>query len=184
MDDRGKTHTSRFLTASGWTRTHAGSIRLLGRNAVDHTRRFPEVAVAVAKLRSDVLVLDGEVAVFDEHLVSRFHLLGDSDTGVLCTPPMFIAFDVLQIGQGDIRSLPLMRRRSILEDAIADSEIVLPVRRLDAHGSGAWETVERRGFEEFVAKDPQSTYRSGTRLRLGASVTRASGPAPRPRPRC
>jgi ATP-dependent DNA ligase len=77
-------------------------------------------------LRSDVVGLDGEVAVFDEHLVSRFHLLGDSDTGVLCTPPMLIAFDVLQIGRRDIRSVPLVERWLILEDAIADSEIVLP----------------------------------------------------------
>jgi len=39
---------------------------------------------------------------------------------------MLIAFDVLQIGRRDIRSLPLVERRLILEDAIADSEIVLP----------------------------------------------------------
>ena len=80
--------------------------------------RFPEIAAAVAKLRPDIHVLDGEVAVFDEKLVSRFPLLGDSDTGVLCTPPMFIAFDVLQVGRHDVRALPLVRRRSILEDAI------------------------------------------------------------------
>lgn len=101
------------------------------------------------------------MAVFDEHLVSRFHLLGDPDTGVFCTPPMFIAFDVVQLGRKDVRLLPLVRRRSILEDAIADSETVLPVRRLDCDGARAWETVERRGLEGFVAKDPQSTYRSG-----------------------
>jgi len=46
-----------------------------------------ELASAIAKLRPDVLVLGGEVAVLDEQLVSRFHLLGDPDTGVLCTPP-------------------------------------------------------------------------------------------------
>jgi len=124
----GKTHTSRFLTA--------GSVRLLSRNAGDHTRRFPEIATVVAKLRPDVLILDGEVAVFDEELVSPFHLLGDPDTGVLCTPPMFIAFDILQVGRRDVRSFPLARRRSILEDAIAESAMVLPARRLDSYGRG------------------------------------------------
>ena len=73
---------------------------------------FPETAAAVAKLHPDVLVLDGEVAVFDEQLVSRFHLLGESDPPVLCTPPMYIAFDVLQVGCKDVRALPLSRRRS------------------------------------------------------------------------
>lgn len=40
------------------------------RNAVDHTFRFREIAAAVAKLRPDTAVLDAEVVVFDEQLVS------------------------------------------------------------------------------------------------------------------
>jgi bifunctional non-homologous end joining protein LigD len=70
------------------------SMRLISRNGVDHTARFRELARAIAKMRQDVLVLDGEIAVFDEQLVSRFHLLGDPDPAILCTPSMFIAFDV------------------------------------------------------------------------------------------
>ena len=73
-------------------------VRLISRNAVDHTRRFRELADAIAKLRPSTLVIDGEVAVFDEELVSRFDLLSDPDAGVLCTSPMFIAFHVLQVG--------------------------------------------------------------------------------------
>jgi bifunctional non-homologous end joining protein LigD len=53
-------------------------VRLISRNGVDHTSRFGELAAAMAKLKPDVVVLDGEVAVFDEKLVSRFHLLGDA----------------------------------------------------------------------------------------------------------
>jgi len=60
-----------------------------------------------------------------------------------------------------VRGLPLTRRRAILEDAIADSEMVLPMRRLAGSGERAWRTVERRGLEGFVAKDPASSYRSG-----------------------
>ena len=39
--------------------------------------------------------------------------------------------------------------------------MVLPVRRLETNGDRAWQTVERRGLEGFVAKDPASTYRGG-----------------------
>ena len=70
-------------------------VRLISRNAFDHTHRFRELAAAIAKLKPDVAVLDAEVAVYDEELVSRFHLLRDPDTGILCTPPVFVAFDVL-----------------------------------------------------------------------------------------
>jgi ATP-dependent DNA ligase len=90
-----------------------------------------KLAAVIAKLRLETIVLDGEVAVFDENLVSRFHLLGDTDTGVLCTPPKLIAFDVLQVGRLDVRAQALSRRRAILEDAISGSDVVLPVRRME-----------------------------------------------------
>jgi hypothetical protein len=67
-------------------------VRLISRNAIDHTARFRELAAAIAKLKPERIVLDGEVAVYDEKLVSRFHLLGDLDTGIVCTPPVYIAF--------------------------------------------------------------------------------------------
>lgn len=109
----------------------------------------------------DTLVLDGEVAVFDEKLVSRFHLLGDNENGVIATPPVFIAFDVLQLGARDLRRRPLAERRRALEDLLEDVPFVFPCRRLSDDPSRAWEMVEECGYEGMVAKDPRSTYRQG-----------------------
>jgi bifunctional non-homologous end joining protein LigD len=117
-------------------------VGLISRNGVTHTHRFPDAA-AIARLRPQTLVLDGEVAVFDEHRGSRFQLLGEPDPPVLCTPPTSIAFDVLQAGSEDVRRLSLDRRRVIVEEALNGSQIVLPVRRLASHGHRAWATVER-----------------------------------------
>jgi bifunctional non-homologous end joining protein LigD len=136
-------------------------VRLISRNAVDHTWRFRELAAAIADLNAEVAVLDGEVAVFDEKLVSRFHLLRDDVTGVVATPPVFIAFDLLQVGRRDIRSRPLLERRRLLEDVIDGADVVLPCRRLPEDGAEAWRIAEDRGYEGFVAKDPSSTYRAG-----------------------
>jgi hypothetical protein len=58
-------------------------VRLVSRRGNDHTARFPELAAALVELPARVLVLDGEVAVFDERLVSRFDLLGTRDGGRL-----------------------------------------------------------------------------------------------------
>ena len=63
-----------------------------------------------------------EVAVFDPKFVSRFELLRDPNPAVLCTPPMFIAFDVLQVGRHDVRPRPLESRRSILAEAIGGAD--------------------------------------------------------------
>ena len=47
-----------------------GRVRLISRQGVDHTARFRELAAAIAQLRAPELVLDGELCVFDEDLVS------------------------------------------------------------------------------------------------------------------
>ena len=57
-------------------------VRLISRRALTHTSSFRELAAAIARMRTDVVVLDGEVAVYDEKLVSRFHPLGDAESGV------------------------------------------------------------------------------------------------------
>jgi len=43
-------------------------VRLVSRNSRDHTRRFADIAAAVAKLSARSLVLDGEVTRYDEKL--------------------------------------------------------------------------------------------------------------------
>src|SRR5262249_24847803 len=51
-------------------------------------------------------------------------------------------------------------RRLILERVVA-GDLVLPVRRLPAHGDEAWAEVQRCGYEGMVAKDEGATYRGG-----------------------
>jgi ATP-dependent DNA ligase len=46
-------------------------VRLVSRNGRDHTRRFADLAAAVVKLSARTLVLDGEVAIYDQQLRSR-----------------------------------------------------------------------------------------------------------------
>ena len=71
-------------------------VRLVSRHGVDHTRRYPDVAAAIARLKAPSLVLDGELAVFDAQLRSRFDWLRHRPAE-LATPPVLIAFDVLYL---------------------------------------------------------------------------------------
>lgn len=54
-------------------------VRLVSRNGRDHTRRFRDIAAAVSKLAARALVLDGEVAIYDEKLRSRFDWLREPE---------------------------------------------------------------------------------------------------------
>jgi ATP-dependent DNA ligase len=49
----------------------------VSRQGRDLTRRFPELAGAVAALEVRSLLLEGEIAVFDRQLLSRFEWLRD-----------------------------------------------------------------------------------------------------------
>jgi bifunctional non-homologous end joining protein LigD len=148
-------------------------VRLISRQQVDHTVRFPELAAAVAQLPARRLVLDGELCVFDSQLVSQFHLIGDERPEEPTTPPVLIAFDLLHIGGRDFRGRPLRDRRPVLEDAIAGSRFVLPSLRLESDGFAAWEQVKRGGWEGLVAKDETSRYVPGqTRSWLKVKIRR------------
>jgi bifunctional non-homologous end joining protein LigD len=137
------------------------TVRLESRNGVDHTRRFPELAAAVAALPSRTLVLDGEVAVFDYQLRSRFEWLRDPDPEQVATPPLLMVFDLLYRAGRDQTKRPLRERRARLEEIVAGAERIFPVRRLTSNGLVAWGEVLQDGFEGYVAKDEASPYVGG-----------------------
>jgi bifunctional non-homologous end joining protein LigD len=135
-------------------------VRLVSRNGIDHTRRFREVGAAIAALKPQTLVLDGEVAIYDQQLRSRFDWLRDPPDE-LATPPVLIAFDALYLKGRDISQKPLRERRARLEGLLAGADRVHPVRRLAPNGLEAWAQVLERGYEGYVGKDEASPYLGG-----------------------
>jgi ATP dependent DNA ligase domain len=151
-------------------------VRLVSRNGRDHTRRFADLAAAVAKLSARALVLDGEAAVFDQQLRSRFDWLREPDPDAVASPPLYMAFDLLSHERRDLTGRPLRDRRARLEDVVAGSELVFPVRRLAPDGLEAWKQVVERGYEGYVAKDERSAYASHPDHRVQRSVPPARTP--------
>jgi bifunctional non-homologous end joining protein LigD len=147
------------------------NVRLVSRNLKDLTRQFPDLAAAVAKLRAPTLVLDAEIAVFDERFVSHLGYLRASRHEQLLTPPVLIAFDCLHARGKDLFREPLRRRRAVLEKELRRAEgPVLLARRLAANGLEAWEEVKAHGWEGLVAKDSASFYEPGVRTRSWIKV--------------
>ena len=133
-------------------------VRLVSRNGRDHTRRFHDIAAAVSKLSARKLVLDGEVAIYDQRLRSRFEWLREADADAIATPPVFMAFDLLHQDGREFTGRPLRDRRARLEIVVAGSEFVFPVRRLARNGFEAWSEVIARDYGGLVAKDETSLY--------------------------
>jgi bifunctional non-homologous end joining protein LigD len=151
----------------GWrmvTEKAGGEVTLTSRNGLDHTRRFPELVKAIAELDVPSLVLDGEIAIFDRQLISRFEWLWARPKHEVATPPMYMVFDLLELDGEDLRTRPLLERRQGLEQLVADRQLVIPTRRLPTNGLEAWDEVLRGNYEGMVAKDPRSSYTPGRTL--------------------
>lgn len=129
------------------------SVRLLSRNAKDHTATFPGVAAAVRALPFRTLLLDGEVVAFDRHGISRFQLLQQGGS-----EPSYAVFDCLYQDGRDLRREPLTGRRKALEAAIGKDRRLLLAERLAENGLTAYRSAKRKGYEGVVAKDLSSAY--------------------------
>jgi bifunctional non-homologous end joining protein LigD len=140
-------------------------VRLISRQGKDHTRRFPQIAAALSRLDASHLILDGEVAVYDRQLISRFEWLRHTAPPELATPPLLMVFDCLYARNKDLRKQPLYVRRNVVDDVLDDQDLLLPVRRLSDDGLKAWRQVLEHGWEGLVAKDPQSLYVGGRTLK-------------------
>lgn len=144
----------------------AGRVKLISRNGRDHTKRFHAIAEALAALKPTTFTLDGEVAVFDAELVSRFEWLRHLNHGDLATPPLYMVFDLLTLEEKkDYRPEPLKVRRKALEKLLKGQSLILAARRLSPEGFAAWAEVLHRGWEGMVAKDPESKYIGGRTLK-------------------
>lgn len=140
-----------------------GIVRLISRNGRDHTKRFADLVAALTELRPKTFTLDGEVAVFDQELLSRFEWLRHINHGDLATPPLFMAFDLLQLGPRDYGKEPLKVRRRTLERLLKAQTLILPARRLMRPRALGGSATPRVG--SYVAKDPESPYVAGRTLK-------------------
>src|SRR5258707_12060268 len=108
--------------ALGYVR--GGEARLVSRNDNDLTKRFPEVAKALAQAaRSPDCVVDGEVCALDEQGRPSFSAM---QQGKPRTPIVYAVFDVLEIDGKPLLDLPLRERRERLQQLLGTKEAASP----------------------------------------------------------
>jgi len=144
------------------------------RNERPLDRWFPELAAPLRAHLPSRCVMDGEIVIagsggldFDALLqrihpaASRIRLLSES------TPASFVAFDLLAIGDEDLRTLPFGERRDRLEQALALARppIHLTPATSDPVVAADWfQRFEGAGLDGVVAKAANLTYRSDERV--------------------
>jgi bifunctional non-homologous end joining protein LigD len=95
-------------------------VKLLSRNLKDATAQYPSVVRAVAQVRADAALLDGEIVALDEHGHPSFQALHHQSSGAI----VFYAFDLLHLNGHDLTRMPLEERRAALAPVVEGTRIL------------------------------------------------------------
>lgn len=145
-------------------RQHNGQeVTLYSRSGRDWTARFRLLQEAVAALAVDSAVLDGELVALDRRGHPDFSLLQATLAGESSGRLTYQVFDLLKLGNQDLRAEPLEERRQQLAELLGpgDSQLVRLTGQLEQPGGTVFEHACRLGIEGIISKRRGSPVRPG-----------------------
>jgi ATP-dependent DNA ligase len=148
-------------------------VLLHSRDGKPMNRYFPELVTPLLGRLPHRCVVDGEVVIVGERgldfeaLLLRIHP-AQSRVKLLAgqTPASYVAWDLLALGDEDLREAPLATRREHLERALAAVAApvhLTPVTRDRGVATDWFERFEGAGLDGVMAKRLDAPYRAGER---------------------
>lgn len=141
-----------------------GETKLYTRHHNECTGQYPELLDL--PIDKDI-ILDGEVYCIDEHgqvdfelIMSRFQTKGASKiaSATKRLPVGLMVFDILHYDRQDLRGLPLMQRKEILDRVVPDTPTVSKIQFVEKDGTALFTAMEQNDMEGIVCKRKDSTY--------------------------
>lgn len=137
-------------------------VRLFTRHGHDWTARLKPLQQALAGLRLPSGWYDGEIVVPDAEGLPDFGALQQCFDKGRTADVVFHVFDLPYVDGHDLREVPQVERRQVLERLLGDS--VSPAVRLstafEETGASVWLAACRLGLEGVIAKRKGARYRS------------------------
>ena len=139
-------------------------------------RYFPELGEPLRASLPERCVIDGEVVIARdggldfEALLLRIHPAASRVKMLAAeTPASFVAWDILALGDDDLRTMPQGERRTRLEELLAgvDPPVRLtPATRDRATAADWFDRFEGAGLDGVIAKRLDAAYQPGKRAML------------------
>jgi bifunctional non-homologous end joining protein LigD len=134
-----------------------GPPRLYTRNGYDISYRHQHIIAALAAIPTERFVLDRELIVLDDDGRSNFPKLARGRTGT-----HYYCFDLLVLGNADVRAKPLDLRKVMLANLLQGcAESVRYCDHIVGIGESFFEAVREAELEGMVAKRRGSEYTGG-----------------------
>ena len=140
------------------------SAQLLTRKGLDWTARMPDIAHAATQIDVTSAILDGEAVALDKEGVSNFADLQAAFQEDGQRYITYFAFDLLHLDGHNLRGLPLLERKKILEGLLRRLGDGTPLHygeHVEADGEKVFEKACALGAEGIVSKLASAGYTSG-----------------------
>ena len=155
-----------------------GRKKVFTRNGLDWTKRFTEIAGALAI--PGEAIIDGEVVVVHEGRTNFSELQAELAAGRQGRL-VYYAFDLLW-RNGDLRKLPQIERKQALLDLLGENDVELPVlfsEHLVGDGQKMFEHAAKLNWEGIISKRADAPYRSERTESLAENKNGPEGQIPR-----
>ena len=137
---------------------------LKSRNDKNLNHSYPEIVAATKKLKINQIIVDGEITALDngissfEKLQPRIGVKNPSAPLIKTVKIYIYIFDILYLDGYDITKLPLIKRKSILKQAIHFADPLRYVMHKNKEGVSFFKEACKKGWEGIMAKKRMSAY--------------------------
>ncbi|CAN5256778.1 DNA ligase D [soil metagenome] len=138
-----------------------GKVELYSRNGINYNTKFSRLVRDLQQISHNV-ILDGEVVVVDKKGVPDFQKLQNYDESTL-GELRFYVFDMLYLNDLSMTELPLLQRKSLIEEVIEGTYHTYYCEHMEGMGSAYFKRAIDRGMEGVIAKKADSKYTPGYR---------------------
>jgi bifunctional non-homologous end joining protein LigD len=143
-------------------RKDGASVQLLTRTGLDWTHRMKTVAAQVQALPADTAILDGELVVLAPNGTTNFADLQAAFQEGVRKSLTYFAFDLLHLNGHNLRGLPLVERKNLLEQLLKNAgEYLRFSEHLEASAEDVFQKACEFHAEGIVCKRASSRYFSG-----------------------
>jgi len=141
---------------------NGSEVILKSRNNKDWTDSFQSIADAIGQLPFEQIILDGEVVVLDKEGRSNFQLLQNALKQENNSPIQVFFFDLLYVEGRDVRKLPLIERKSLLQKILSlDIAGLHYSDHIEEEGDALYRYSCDKGLEGIISKQKDAPYHSG-----------------------
>jgi len=150
------------------TAVRDGKVQMWSRSDRDITHEYPELSDLASKIEAREAWIDGEIVVLDaegrsdfQRLQLRFGVQKPSAKLMQEVPVVCYVFDLLYLDGYDLREVPLVERKNLLQQILREDGRVRFSDHVLEKGKELFEVATQRQLEGIVAKKIASAYPSG-----------------------